>query len=178
MIEPLQSTRLALTLFSADDAAESFACMTPSLTRFMTWQPPENREDFDAVWHEWLPAMDAHEGYVFTIRLRSNGSFLGLIALNNVQEEPELGIWIREDQHRQGIAPEALVLVVAWASKVHRIISFRYAVAVDNRPSHRVAELLGGVVVGEERIGEFASMIYRIPGQTDDPLSPCQRDST
>ncbi|HEV3104841.1 MAG TPA: GNAT family N-acetyltransferase, partial [Trinickia sp.] len=48
-------------------------------------------------------------------------------------ESPELGIWIREDRHKEGFGREAVGLVARWASRTIGIESFTYPVASLNR---------------------------------------------
>lgn len=46
----IQSSRITLKPFTAHDAEESYACITPTLTRFMSWEPPENRQVYEGIW--------------------------------------------------------------------------------------------------------------------------------
>lgn len=46
----LQSERLVLDYFKPSDAAEAYASITPSLTRFMAWDAPESEQVFATVW--------------------------------------------------------------------------------------------------------------------------------
>lgn len=113
----IESERLSIRPFSADDADASFRCITPSLTRFMSWEPPANRDDFDRIWLSWLPTIVEGTDFVFAIRHRDDRNFLGLAGLHRVRTaSAELGIWIREDFHQQGFGREAVGLVARWAS--------------------------------------------------------------
>jgi RimJ/RimL family protein N-acetyltransferase len=76
-----------------------------------------------------------------------------------------LGIWIREDRHREGIGREAVGLVAGWASSVLGIERFTYPVAEENYPSRRIAESLGGVVAERRETPKYKSVVYQIPGQ-------------
>lgn len=162
----IESERLSIRPFSADDADAAFRCITPSLTRFMSWDPPASREDFDRIWQGWLPTIADGTDFVFAIRQRGDGSFLGLVGLHRVRNTtPELGIWIREDFHKQGFGREAVGLVARWASLALGIESFTYPVAEENSPSCRIAESLGGVIVERRETPKYMSVIYRIPEQ-------------
>lgn len=46
----LQSERLVLDYFKPSGAAEAYASITPSLTRFMAWDAPESEQVFATVW--------------------------------------------------------------------------------------------------------------------------------
>jgi RimJ/RimL family protein N-acetyltransferase len=164
----IHSDRLSLRPFSATDADDTFPCITLSLTRFMSWDPPRTREDFDRVWQSWQPAMEKGSDYVFAIRQREDSNFLGIAGLHDITSEcAELGIWIREDRHHQGFGREAVTLVARWASRILRIPSFIYPVAEANTASRRIAESLRGVIVETRLTPKYSSVIYRIPAQTN-----------
>ncbi|MCA8271591.1 GNAT family N-acetyltransferase [Burkholderia sp. AU30280] len=163
----IDSERLSIRPFSADDADATFRCITPSLTRFMSWEPPANRGDFDCIWRGWLLTIAEGTDFVFAIRQRDDRSFLGLAGLHRVRNaSAELGIWIREDFHKQGFGRDAVGLVATWASLALGIESFTYPVAEQNYPSRRIAESLGGVVVERCETPKYMSVIYRIPNQS------------
>lgn len=50
----IKSQRLRLKLFTAVDADEVFAAITPAITRFMQWEPPRSSTAFAEVWRSWL----------------------------------------------------------------------------------------------------------------------------
>lgn len=161
----IESNRLSIRPFAASDADATFSCITPSLTRFMAWDPPACRADFDSVWQSWLPAIDDGSDFVFAVRQRNDGGFLGLAGLHRVRtESPELGIWIREECHGQGFGREAVCAVAQWASRTLGAESFIYPVAEQNFPSRRIAESLCGVILERRETPKYRSVVYRIPG--------------
>ncbi|MFJ2991828.1 GNAT family N-acetyltransferase [Pandoraea sp. NPDC087047] len=163
----IESERLSIRPFSADDADDSFRCITPSLTRFMSWEPPANRETFDRIWQGWLLTIAEGTDFTFAIRQKATGNFLGLAGLHGVRStSAELGIWIREDFHAQGFGREAVGLVAMWASLALGSESFTYPVAEENDSSRRIAESLGGVIVERHETPKLMSVIYRIPKQS------------
>ncbi|MDI3249668.1 MULTISPECIES: GNAT family N-acetyltransferase [Pseudomonas] len=140
------SQRLSIEPFCEQDAVESFPCITPSLTRYMSWEPPASLEEYAQVWGRWLPAIADGSDIVFTIRERVGARFTGLVGLHHTgSETPELGIWVREDKHGLGLGGEAVRAVVQWASQWVVAKYFIYPVATQNRASRRIAEALGGV---------------------------------
>lgn len=162
----IASERLSIRPFSADDADATFRCITLSLTRFMSWEPPGDKDSFDAIWQGWLLTIADGTDFVFAIRQRGDGIFLGLVGLHHVRDTcPELGIWIREDFHKQGYGREAVGLVARWASLAPGIESFIYPVAEENNPSRAIAESLGGVIVERRETPKYMSVVYRIPRQ-------------
>ena len=168
----LATTRLSLRSFTPADAAESFAASTPTLTRFMRWDPSPSPAAFAEVWHEWLPQMAAGTDLALVVRLVSTQEFLGMAGLHHVgSPEPEVGIWIKEPVHGAGYGREAVAAIVAWASRELQAAGFTYPVAVANRSSRRLAESLGGTLVGTRELRKaggvvLEEVVYRIPPPT------------
>ncbi|MCK3845193.1 GNAT family N-acetyltransferase [Pseudomonas sp. W15Feb34] len=159
------SQRLSIEPFCEQDAVESFSCISPSLTRYMSWEPPASLEEYAQVWGRWLPAIADGSDIVFTVRELINAHFAGLVGLHHSgSETPELGIWIREDKHGLGFGGEAVRAVVRWASKRVAAKYFIYPVATQNRASRRIAEVLGGVVIERRMAEKYDSVVYQIPG--------------
>lgn len=160
----IRSARLVLSPFRGDDADEVFPCITPTLARFMEWEPAPSPAAFAAVWREWLPAMERGSDLIFTIRRAEDGLFVGLGGLHHTDTPaPEPGIWIREDCHGHGYGMEAVTAMVEWALAHLSPLHLIYPVAEQNWPSRRIAEALGGVVVGRSSSPKYERVIYRIP---------------
>ena len=159
----IKSERLAVRPFSQTDANDAFGCITPTLTRYMSFDPAPSAAVFETIWRGWLPKFDAGEDFAFTIRDRATNGFLGLAGLHRTGDvEPELGIWIREDRQGHGYGFEAVQAVAQWASDTFKSSAFIYPVAKENAPSRKLAEALGGVVVSERTAPKYDSVVYRI----------------
>ena len=164
------SDRLSLRAFTADDAQEAFAEATPVIARFMSWDPSPTLEAFAGVWREWLPRMEAGIDLSLVLRLKSTNEFLGVTGLHRIgNPEVELGIWLKQAAHSLGYARESLAAIIAWAGPHIGATAFIYPVAKENRPSRRLAESLGGVVVGSRILAKASGVrlnevVYRIPG--------------
>ncbi len=164
MIDVLLAPRLTLHLFSASDADEAYSCITPSLTRYMRWEPAANPDEFAKIWQTWIQNFADKKELVFTIREKKTNLFLGLVGLHDLRTStPELGIWIREDCHSKGFGREAVTCLYAWASATFDYSRFVYPVAEDNHPSRRIAESLGGVVADIRSTPKYRSVLYYIP---------------
>lgn len=157
------SPRLSIEPFQARDADESFACLTPTLTRFMSWEPPASPAAYAQVWEQWLPSIADGSDIVFAIRQREDARFIGLVGLHDIDSEtPELGIWIREDLHGQGLGRESVETVLHWSSARIRGSHFIYPVAMENLASRRIAEALGGIVIETRTAEKYNSVVYGI----------------
>lgn len=163
MTHVIEAPRLKLHLFSAHDADEAYRCITPSLTRYMGWEPAANPDEFAKIRQSWMRNFADPTELVFTIREKKSGLFLGLTGLHDLQTStPELGIWIREDRHGNGFGREAVACLYAWASANFDCLSFVYPVAEDNHPSRRIAESLGGIVTDTRTTPKYRSVLYSI----------------
>lgn len=163
MIE-IKSSRIILRLFTPEDADEVFACITPTLTRFMSWEPPQSRAEFELTWRAWQVAFREGTDFHFVVRSATNNSFIGLTGVHKAQTPtPELGLWVREELHGQGYGREMIQAVAAWATQRGNVEYFRYPVARENTASRRIAQGLGGTVAGQETTPKFEAVIYHIP---------------
>ncbi|MDQ0142621.1 RimJ/RimL family protein N-acetyltransferase [Cupriavidus necator] len=160
----IHSDRLTLSHFCEHDAAEAWPCITPTLARYMDWDPAPSPEAFREVWQAWLPAMEDGTDFVFTVRRTSDGHFLGLAGLHHADTPaPEFGIWIREDAHGHGYGKEAVLAVAGWATAALRPARFVYPAAEQNWKSRRIAEAMGGVVVDRQPAPKFVRVVYSVP---------------
>ena len=158
----IQSLRLQLTQFQITDAEEVFACITPSIARFMRWEPPS--------WSEYLARCEERSRapdlntFSFVIRRRDSNECLGMTAVEACHtESPELGLWMKESAHGQGFGREVVAAVAAWAHKTLGKESFIYPVAVQNTASRRIAEGLHGEIIENRTNPKYESVVYKIP---------------
>jgi RimJ/RimL family protein N-acetyltransferase len=83
--------------------------------------------------------------------------------------EPEIGIWIKEAAHGAGYGREAVATTIAWACRWVGATAFTYPVAVENLPSRRLAESIGGKITGTGKLRKpsgvvLDQVVYRIEG--------------
>jgi RimJ/RimL family protein N-acetyltransferase len=114
----LSSQRLFLKSFASEDAFEVFETTTPTLTRFMAWEPAPSLEALGPIWQSWIPKMRAGTDLHFVVRLNTTLEFIGMAGLHNISAaEPETGIWIKESQHGFGYGREAVAAVISFAAR-------------------------------------------------------------
>jgi RimJ/RimL family protein N-acetyltransferase len=164
----LTSARLNLAAFQPSDAPEIFAAVTPRITRFMSFDPEPSLEAFAAVWRGWLPQMAAGTELFLVLRRKESGEFLGVAGLHELgAADPTAGLWLKEAAQRQGYGPEAVAAMIDWAAGGTGARAVLWPVFEANRPSRRLAEGLGGRVIGTKRLLkgaiEHPEVIYRIP---------------
>lgn len=160
----IRSERLWLRPFAASDVEEAFVAITPTLTRFMAFDPLPSRAAFEVVWRRWLQEIEDGSDLTLVIRHLENGRFIGLAGVHRARSsEPELGIWVREPDQGHHFGREAVRAVVAWGATELGVHAFHYPVAEDNHASRRIAETLSGEVIGHEATPKYRYVIYRIP---------------
>lgn len=156
----LETPRLSLIRFTMADAEEVFGCITPAVTRYMSWEPP-SREAYLA---RCAALVDSPTEIQFVIRLRDTSECLGVTALERPADPlPELGIWMKASAHGRGYGGEAIEGLVRWASAAVDRDGFLYPVAVHNTASRRIAERLRGEIIATRSGAKYDSVVYRIP---------------
>lgn len=162
----LNTDRLLIAPFTAADADEVYQAITPTLTRFMNFEPEESPEAFANVWQAWLPLIREGEEVIFVARLRDGKGFVGMGGAHDLHSQtPELGIWVKETQQGHGYGREMVHAMAVWASERYRPQHFVYPVAEQNTPSRRIAESLGGVAAGRRENTKYDCVVYHVPPQ-------------
>jgi RimJ/RimL family protein N-acetyltransferase len=158
----IRSPRLQLSQFQLRDAPEVFKCITPSIAKFMPWEPPS--------WSEYLARCEKREQapepnqFPFVIRRFDNNECLGMASFEDADSvSPELGLWLKESAHGQGFGREVVGALVEWGRATLGKTSFLYPVAVQNTASRRIAESLHGEIIGNRTNPKYDSVVYRIP---------------
>ncbi len=165
----LLSDRLSLRAFIPADAPEIFDAASPTIARFMTWDPSPSMEAFAEVWSEWVPRMAVGNELFLVARLAATGEFLGVAGLHRIgSTEPEIGIWIKQTAHGLGYGRESIAAIVKWAAAHIGATGVIYPVVEQNHPSRRLAESLHGTIVGTRKLRKsggavFDEVVYRIP---------------
>jgi RimJ/RimL family protein N-acetyltransferase len=160
----IESARLNLRTFTPRDADEVFACITPAITRFMSWEPPASPAAFAKIWRSWLSSIRDETEHYFVVRFAPGDRCLGIVALHALKtDNPELGIWLRVDSHGRGFGGEAIRAVAAWASEELQPSCFEYPAAEESIASRRIAESLGGSIAEYRSNPKYNSVVYRIP---------------
>lgn len=170
----IHSARTVMRPFSPEDAPEVFACISPKITRFMRWEPPESLEAFAEIWQSWLPSIADQSNVLMVARHREDNRCLGIVGLHALQTEtPELGIWLRHDLHGMGLGKELIGAAAAWVSQNRTIKYLEYPVAEENIASRRIAEGYGGQIAGRRTNPKYCSVVYHIPPITYGTVVHC-----
>ena len=159
----IRSPRLQLRSFEMADAEEVFACITPAVARFMTWEPPNSFAEFAAQRQAMLDAKDPGN-LSLVIRQDDNSACLGVTALESADAPcPTLGLWLKVEAQGCGYGREVVGALVDWASRHLRAKGFHYSVAAENVRSRRIAENLGGMVISRHTTPKYEAVVYQLP---------------
>jgi ribosomal-protein-alanine N-acetyltransferase len=121
------------------------------ITRYMT--PPAARSSLDVAPFiaDSIEGLSNNTNLQLTAVSKENpDEFTGCLGLHNPETRtPELGIWIAEKFHRQGLGLEAIEALCAWAAKEIDCDYLKYPVDRANQPSRRIPESLGAEIEDE-----------------------------
>ena len=159
------SARLLIKEYEIEDAGDLFACISPSVTTFMPWEPPQSVDDLKARRQE-MASSSSDGKFRFVIRSKTTTECLGATSIDDAESPtPEIGIWLRETAHGFRYGSEVIKRLCEWAAERFNPQGFVYPVAVGNWPSRRIAERLGGIVTEHRTNPKYASVVYQIPRQ-------------
>lgn len=160
----LITQRLKMRIFEVQDSEEIYSHITPTLTRFMAWEPPASFEEFLENKPLWEERFKQGTDYHFIARDLQNGRYIGIVGVHKAASHtPEIGVWMCEDVHGQGFGKEAVGAVFDWAKSNLHADYFIYPVAEENIASRKIAEALGGQLVSLEQKRKYVAVTYHIP---------------
>lgn len=111
---------------------------------------------------------EEHSTLSLVVRRTDTEECLGMAAVEGLPSAaPEIGLWLKASAHGVGYGREVVGALVAWVSKTLQVTNLVYPVAVENLASRRIAEALGGRIVGSRSGVKYDSVIYAIPLQGD-----------
>jgi RimJ/RimL family protein N-acetyltransferase len=123
-------------------------CSDPEVPRFIPLIPVPYTE---ADARDWLAGEAARRRdgaeHAFAITRPDEDVLLGVISVR-VRPGGSIGYWLCADARGQGLMPEAVVAVVAWARDEHGIDDLHITAHPDNLASQRVAEKAGFTRIG------------------------------
>ena len=172
--EPIETSRLRLRPFAADDLDALFAYQSrDDMTRYLYWDARNREEVREALERKITATSIRAEGDFLALAAESasTGELVGDVVLQLINEEHrtgEIGFMVHPDHHGHGYATEAAepLLRIALADlRLHRVIG---RVEARNTASARVLEKLGmrreaHLVENEYVRGEWQSeLVYAI----------------
>ena len=149
----IEGERIRLTSISQAYERDIFEEFTSDIATYMIPKAANSIEETRAFIDSSLQSFTDANNLVFVILDKRTGEFLGCCGLHGRGDvkNPEFGIWLKRSAHGQGLGREAIRTLAEWAERHIRLESFLYPVDKRNRPSRKIPESLGGVVVEERK---------------------------
>jgi RimJ/RimL family protein N-acetyltransferase len=159
----LLTKRLILAPLTIRDADELFAVRgDPEAMAFWDWPSDASPQVTAAIVEQLLRDVASGGTCVWTVRLRSEGSFVGLCDLSEIQAHPsaDIGFMLARRFWGLGLAQE----VVAWVLEQARTLgleSVHARIHSGNNRSRRLLERTGFMEVGEIFSCQIRPGVYR-----------------
>ena len=141
---------LRLRPWQTQDASDLFDTVRSSVVSVGRWLPwchaDYSLDDANAWIRHCQDGWSQGEHFAFSIVDRMTGELLGGAGLNQRNRlhcSANLGYWVRQSRHGEGIAARAAALVARFGFEQLGLIRIEIIVLPDNHPSRRVAEKTG-----------------------------------
>ncbi len=113
----IETQRLILRKFTSFDAKDMYKNWTSDddVTKYLTWPTHSNLAVTEKILSEWISNYDNPEFYQWAIELKNTGEVIGsisLVAMDNDNENCEVGYCIGKDFWNKGIITEAFSTLI------------------------------------------------------------------
>lgn len=166
----IETEKLLLIPVSVRYASDMLHELTDEITEYMAiYSPKKISEEINYI-DRSLEKMKTGTDLSLIILNKKSKEYLGGVGLHNLNtKSPEIGIWVKKSFHRKGIGKEAIKGIINWATSNLDCTYFIYPVHKNNKPSRKLAEALGGILIGKQLKtmpwGKVLDeVIYHIPG--------------
>lgn len=144
----LETERLLLLPVENKYSQEIFTSFDNQVTKFMLVKTPAAKEDTDFFIDQSREKMKQNEAIVLMVLKKKPKGFIGCISLHHLKEKaPAMGIWIKASEQNKGYGMEAARSLIKYARENLEFDHIVYQVALENSPSKRLINGLGGKLV-------------------------------
>ena len=144
------SERLELNPITIKYAEIIFDCFNKYVTRYMYPRPADGIDETYQFINNSITGLRKGTNLQLVILKKENKEFIGCAGLNNVgKNDPELGIWIKEGEHKHGYGLEAINSIIQWARHNIEFDYLKYPVDKRNAASRRIPEMNSGIIKRE-----------------------------
>jgi [ribosomal protein S5]-alanine N-acetyltransferase len=150
----LETARLILRRPDLRDAGQIFSAYAsdPAVVRFLAWRPHADLEETRDFLRSRLEQWNARTGYSYVLAPRAEPRrSLGMVELGPTAHGAAFGYVLGRAHWGQGLMPEALSSLVAWALGQRQVWRAYAFCDVDNHASARVMEKAGMTLEGTLR---------------------------
>ncbi|MFH1315500.1 MAG: GNAT family N-acetyltransferase [Candidatus Uhrbacteria bacterium] len=146
----IETKNLCLKGITLDYKDHIFREFTSEITTHMFPKPAERIEETIEFIETSMKENGEGSNFQIVILDKDNKNFLGCGGLHHIDSKtPELGIWIKKSAHGHGYGKEAMIALKQWADENLDYDYILYPVAVENYPSRKIPEFLGGEIARE-----------------------------
>ncbi len=125
--------------------------LNDEVTRYMYISPEPVESTYEWVKRS-IEKREAGTDYAVQIFLKNTDELIGGGGLHHVDTKmPEFGIWLKKSAQGHKYGREAVMGLYDWVKNNLDYDYLVYPVDRNNIPSRKIAEAMGGVVVGEEK---------------------------
>ena len=127
------------------------ASQIPNFNDGMAWDPPQTPDELVKPYEANIAAWEAGTGYAFTAEDKTNGEFIGRIAMRRITGDDggwNLGFWTHPTHQRQGYMTECVRAILALIFCQLNAQYVEACHALWNAPSERVIAKAGFRYVG------------------------------
>ena len=147
----IQTDRLRLVPVSMEFVNEMYEELTDEIAKYLSFYPPESLDQEVKFVEKSRKDMKDKDAIVLSVLDKKTGEYLGNVSLNGIKKKaPEMGIWIKKSAHGKRIGREAAIGLKDWAFKNLELDHIFYTMNVENMPSKKIAEALGGKFIKTE----------------------------
>ena len=143
----IETRRMVLKPITLEYTEIIYACFDTHITKYMYPKPPDKKEETRQFITGAISRMKEGTDLQFVIIKKETNSFVGCAGIHDVDSvNPELGIWVRLEEHGNGYGLEAVTETIQWAKKNIEFEYLKYPVDKRNFASRRIPELNGGLI--------------------------------
>lgn len=147
----IQTDRLNLIPVVTEYVNQMFEELTEEITKYLSFYPPKTLEEENNFIEKSRKDMEEDRAIILSVLDKVTGEYLGNVSLTETDTKtPEMGIWIKKSAHGKKIGQEATIGLRDWALKNLRFDYILYTMDVENIPSKKIAESLGGKFIKTE----------------------------
>ncbi|MBS4536352.1 GNAT family N-acetyltransferase [Clostridium sp. D2Q-14] len=144
----LETERLILRPFKEEDAIDMYNnwATDKEVTRYVTWPPHKSIDESKNIINLWIEENKSIENYHWAIEVKEDNSVIGTIGLldvDNRNENSEIGYCISRDYWNKGITTEAFLAIIEYAFNEVGFTRITARYQVGNNASGRVMEKCG-----------------------------------
>ena len=145
----IKGRRIKLLPISLKYAEIIFKELTEEIVKYLDLDKPPSKIDETRDFIKWAIAhRKTGEDIVLVILLETE--FIGVCGIHDIKtNHARMGLWLKKQAHGQGFGKESVELLINWARASLNFDQITYTSHIENKPSIRIIESLGGVFNGD-----------------------------